>query len=156
MNWRERLNRFMAGRYGQDEFSAFLMIVTLILLVLESIIRVPFLSMVTLLLLAYSWFRILSRNIPARYAENQKFLELRGRVTGFFRNRGNRAEDLKNFHIYRCPKCGQKIRIPRGKGMIVITCPKCRTEFRRCWTSVRCSTTLCRARQPTVWNDWYR
>lgn len=125
------MNRFMQGRYGQDEFSTFLLIVTLVMLVLETFLRVPLLSLLTAALLGYSWFRMLSRNISARYAENQKFLAIRSKVTGFFSRTGDKAEELKKYHIYRCPKCGQKIRIPRGKGMIVITCPKCRTEFRK-------------------------
>ena len=131
MNWRDRLNRFMYGRYGQDELSRFLLIVGFILLILDLLFRIPGVGMIVLLILVYNYFRMLSRNVPARYAENQKFLQLKDRVLGFFRGGRGRAEDLKTNHIYRCPKCSQKIRIPRGKGMVEITCPKCRTRFRK-------------------------
>ena len=64
-----------------------------------------------------------------RYAENQKYLQ----VTSKFRLRFNKEKNLmkqrKTHHIYSCPGCGQKIRIPRGKGKIEIECPKCHTKF---------------------------
>ena len=131
MNWRDKLQRFMYGRYGQDQLSRFILIVALVLLVLGSLFRLPLVSTVVMLLLIWTYYRMLSKNVQARYAENQKYLELKDRVLGFFTKTKNRSEDLKTHHIYRCPKCGQKIRVPRGKGMIVITCPKCRTEFKK-------------------------
>ena len=131
MNWRDRLNRFMYGRYGQDDLSRFLLIVAFVLLIVDLLFRPAGVGMIVLILLGYNYFRMLSRNVPARYAENQKFLQLKDRVLGFFRGKRGRAEDLKTNHIYKCPKCSQKIRIPRGKGMIEITCPKCVTKFRK-------------------------
>lgn len=131
MNWRDRLNRFMYGRYGQDQFSRFLLAVCLVLLVLSFFVRIPGLSLVILVLLGYVYFRMLSRNVPARYAENQKFLELKDSVLGFFRGKSGRARKQGDHMIFRCPKCSQKIRIPCGKGMVEITCPKCRTRFRK-------------------------
>lgn len=131
MNWRDRFNRFMYGRYGQDEFSRFLLGVALALLVISLFVRGSVFGILVLLILVYVYFRMFSKNIQARYAENQKYLQIKDRFLGFFRRNKNHAEDLKTNHIYRCPKCGQKIRIPRGKGMVEITCPKCRTRFRK-------------------------
>lgn len=131
MNLRDRFNRFMYGRYGQDELSRFLLMATLVLLVLEMLFHLRGAGLIILLLIGWIYFRMFSRNISARYAENQKYLQMKGKVLGFFRGKKNRADDLKQNHIYRCPKCSQKIRIPRGKGMIEITCPKCRTKFRK-------------------------
>lgn len=140
MNWRDKLNQFMYGRYGTDDFSKFILGVTLVLLLLNLFLHNGVISIIVLLLLVYAYYRMLSRNTSARYNENMKYLEYRGKVmpffykvrdkvTGFFGGNKARREDLKTHHIYRCPKCGQKIRVPRGKGKIVITCPKCGTEF---------------------------
>ena len=131
MNWRDRLNRFMYGRYGQDQFSRFLLIVCLVALVISFFVRIPGLGIVVLLLLGYVYFRTLSRNVTARYAENQKFLELKERFLGLFRRNGSHARQQQDHMIFRCPKCSQKIRIPCGKWMVEITCPKCRTKFRK-------------------------
>ena len=131
MNWRVRLDRFMYGRYGQDEFSRFLLVLCLVLLIVSFLIRIPGLSILILAVLGYVYFRMLSRNVPARYAENQKYLALKNRFLGFFRGAGRRSERHGDNMILRCPKCRQKIRIPCGKGMVEITCPKCRTKFRK-------------------------
>lgn len=120
----------MTGRYGQDQFSRFLLIVCMICLVLSFFVRVPGLSLIVLLILGYVYFRMFSRNIPARYAENQKFLALKDRFLGFFKG-GHGAQRQGDKVIFRCPKCSQKIRIPTGKGAVEITCPKCRTKFRK-------------------------
>ena len=131
MNWRDRLNRFMYGRYGQDQFSKFLLAICLVLLVVSFFVRIPGLSLLVLLLLGYVYFRMLSRNATARYAENQKFLELKARFLGLFGKNRSGAQRQGDHMIFRCPKCSQKIRIPCGKGMVEITCPKCRTKFRK-------------------------
>ena len=101
------------------------------LLIISFFVRVPGLSILVLLLLGYVYFRMLSKNISARYAENQKFLELKEKFLGFFRRGSGNVGRQGDNMIFRCPKCSQKIRIPCGKGMVEITCPKCRTKFRK-------------------------
>ncbi len=126
---REKFMRFMQGRYGADQFSRFLLGVMVACMILSFFIRSGIWSMLMTALLVYSYFRMFSRNIPARYAENQKFLQmtagLRSKIAVWKRDMQTR----KTHHIYRCPSCKQKIRIPRGKGKIAIRCPKCGTEF---------------------------
>ena len=131
MDWRDRLNRFMYGRYGQDPFSRFLLAVCFVMLVLSFFIRIPGLGILVLLLLGYVYFRMLSRNVTARAAENRKFLELKDRFLGLFKGGSGRGRVQGENVSFRCPKCSQKIRIPSGKGLVEITCPKCRTKFRK-------------------------
>ena len=131
MDWRDRLNRFMYGRYGQDQFSRFLLAVCFVLLILSFFVRVPGLGMLVLLMLGYVYFRMLSRNVTARAAENRKYLELKERFLGLFHKNSARSSRQGENMIFRCPKCSQKIRIPAGKGLVEITCPKCRTKFRK-------------------------
>ena len=122
---KEKFYRFMQGRYGVDQFSRFLLILAIVVLVLNMFIRSALFELIPFALLIYTYFRIFSRNIAARSKENQKYLQLSGTVKYNLKN----GKQLLKFHIYKCPSCGQKIRIPRGKGKIEITCPKCKNKF---------------------------
>lgn len=70
-----------------------------------------------------------SRNISRRYAENQKFMQVFSPVQNMIVSKISGARDLKTHRHFRCPSCKQKIRVPRGRGKIQITCPKCGQEF---------------------------
>ncbi|MDD3220861.1 MAG: hypothetical protein EOM34_12080 [Clostridia bacterium] len=126
---REKLQRFMAGRYGNDKMNQVLSIGALILILIGAFFRVEPCYWLGLLLIIYLYFRMLSRNIQKRYAENQVFLRYYNQVTGWFSGKKNSVEQNKGYHIYKCPECKQKVRIPKGKGKISIHCPKCGNDF---------------------------
>ena len=126
---KERMQRFMAGRYGNDQLNQFIFIVAIISMVLEIITRQSLFYTLTLVLLILAYVRVFSRNINKRYEENMKFLQKKDAILNKFRKQKYYAAQRRNFHIYTCPQCKQKIRIPKGKGKISITCPKCRTSF---------------------------
>ncbi len=145
----DKFNQFMQGRYGVDDFSKFLLGASVAVMVLNLLLRVRFLNLVVAAGIIYIYVRMFSKDFQKRYKENLKYIELRGKVKNFFGGRSGGAagaaqsakdfvnkqkryaNDLKTNHIYKCPSCGQKIRIPRGKGKICVTCPKCKTEFTR-------------------------
>ena len=126
---KERMQRFMAGRYGNDQLNQFIFIVAIISMVLEIITRQSLFYTLTLVLLILAYVRVFSRNINKRYEENMKFLQKKDAILNKFRKQKYYAAQRRNFHIYTCPQCKQKIRIPKGKGKISITCPECRTSF---------------------------
>ena len=126
---KERMQRFMAGRYGNDQLNQFIFIVAIISMVLEIITRQSLFYTLTLVLLILAYVRVFSRNINKRYEENMKFLQKKDAILNKLRKQKYYAAQRRNFHIYTCPQCKQKIRIPKGKGKIRITCPKCRTSF---------------------------
>lgn len=126
---KERMQRFMAGRYGNDQLNQFIFIVAIISMVFEIITRQSLFYTLTLVLLILAYVRVFSRNINKRYEENMKFLQKKDAILNKFRKQKYYAAQRRNFHIYTCPQCKQKIRIPKGKGKISITCPKCRTSF---------------------------
>lgn len=126
---KERMQRFMAGRYGNDQLNQFIFIVAIISMVLEIITRQSLFYTLTLVLLILAYVRVFSRNINKRYEENMKFLQKKDAILNKFRKQKYYAAQRRNFHIYTCPQCKQKIRIPKGKGKISITCPKCKTSF---------------------------
>ena len=115
--------QFMTGRYGTDKLSLTMLAAAVVLSLIGGFIRVP---VVNLLITAASYglmiwaiFRSLSRNTYKRYQENRKFLQLFDRL----KDRDHRYFD--------CPNCDQPVRVPRGKGKIAITCPRCRERFVR-------------------------
>ena len=115
------LRHFMLGRYGTDKLNMAILSAGVILSVLVMLISNPLLDGI-LTLIAYGlmiWaiFRMLSRNTYKRYQENRKFLQIFDRL----KDRQHRYFD--------CPKCRQMVRVPRGKGKIAITCPRCREKF---------------------------
>ena len=126
-----RFSRFMQGRYGVDSLSRFLSVVLLAFIAVGVFVRIPFSGMITFAILAILYWRMFSRNIPKRYEENQKFLQIRDKLLGRFSNFGSNMSQFKDYHIYKCPRCNQKIRIPRGKGHIMVRCPRCGFEFHK-------------------------
>ena len=130
---KDKLNRFMQGRYGVDNFARFTLGVALFVIVVGSFMRQNaaggVLDAVGFILIIYTYFRILSRNISARYAENQKYLKMTAGIRRKLDSWKSQLAQRKIYHIYRCPGCKQKIRVPRGRGKIEIRCPKCNTRF---------------------------
>ncbi|NLL76846.1 MAG: hypothetical protein GX235_06325 [Clostridiales bacterium] len=129
---RENLMRFMQGRYGSygpDSLNRFLLAGALVAMIVSLFTRWNFLYGIALVILIYSYFRMLSRNYTRRYAENQMFLKYTAGIRGFIMKQKNVMNQRKTHHIYKCPGCKQKIRVPKGKGKIAIRCPKCSTEF---------------------------
>ena len=121
----------MTGRYGMDQLGQFLSGLLFVVIRLNLFTRSRLLEFVALAGLFYLYFRMFSKNIGKRYQENQAFLTLRFRITEKFRQWKLKANDQKNHHIYKCPNCKQKIRIPKGHGKVSIHCPKCGTDFIR-------------------------
>ncbi len=132
MRIRERLARFMQGRYGADQLSRCLLWVVLGCMILSIFTKGAAKSIfywASLFFLVYCYFRMFSRNYSKRYAENQWFIRRTAGIRRFFARQKSLMLQRKTYHIYTCPGCRQKIRIPRGRGRIEISCPKCQTRF---------------------------
>ncbi len=118
------LQRFMMGRYGTDKLNTVILIAGVICSVVSLFFSGSPLLGLGLTVAAYGlmiWaiFRCFSRNTYKRYRENRRYLMLLERL-----------KDREHKH-FDCPKCRQPVRVPRGKGKIAITCPKCREKFIR-------------------------
>lgn len=124
MNW---FRRFMMGRYGVDQLS-FAMLLFSMVLVMFTRGRFWPLAILGVIILGLSYYRMLSRNISARAQENGKFLRWWYQVKGSWDGFVNRLND-KGHRYYRCPGCRQWLRVPKGRGKIAITCPRCKREF---------------------------
>ena len=114
-------SRFMTGRYGTDKLNTAILMAGVAICVLTLFTKNALLDML-LTLLAYGFmflaiFRSFSRNTYKRYQENRKYLQLMDRIKD------------RQHRYYNCPRCHQVVRVPRGKGKIAITCPKCKEKF---------------------------
>ncbi len=120
---KQALQHFMLGRYGTDKLNMWILGAGLLLCVIS--LFIPFaivdlaLTICSYALMIWAIFRTLSRNTYKRYQENRRFLMFLDRI----KDREHRYFD--------CPKCRQPVRVPKGKGKIVITCPKCKEKFQR-------------------------
>lgn len=126
---KEKFMRFMQGRYGADNLCRFLSGVCMVFLVISLFSRHQIWFLLALAALIYNYFRMFSRNIGKRYAENQKYLAMTAAIRKNFAKKKNEMAQRKTHHIYKCPGCGQKIRVPKGRGRIEIRCPKCSQTF---------------------------
>lgn len=115
--------RFMTGRYGTDRLNLVILCVAVVCIVLSALLQGSWLGQIFWILsyglMIWAIFRTMSRNINKRYQENRRFLL-------FF----DRLKDRRNCY-FLCPRCRQTVRVPRGKGKILITCPKCKEKFQK-------------------------
>lgn len=108
------------------------MIVTVILLVVSMFTsgRLSDLLFVLVLIgIIYMYFRMFSRNVTKRRAENAKYLNKTYSIRMYFRSLGERWRQRRDYKFFRCPSCGTLLRVPRGKGKIKIVCRKCGNSF---------------------------
>lgn len=126
---KQKLQRFMAGRYGADQLSRILLGASIVCCVISLFSRLNLFYLLAIGLLAYTYFRMFSRNISKRYNENQRFLNWKYRLVVKKDRKKKEFSQRKEYRFFRCPKCRQKVRVPRGKGKICISCPKCKEEF---------------------------
>ena len=117
------MQKFMAGRYGTDRLNLVILVAALIVCIISGFVQVPavnlILTAVSYALMIWAIFRSFSRITDQRYQENRKFNQ-------FF----DRLKD-RDHRYFDCPKCRQPVRVPKGKGKIAITCPRCKEKFIR-------------------------
>lgn len=128
-NWKNKMMQFMQGRYGADQMGQMLSAVSMVFLIISLFSRNQAWFLLALIGIVYNYFRMFSKNISKRYAENQKYLTMTAGIRRKLASWKSQLAQRKIYHIYRCPGCKQKIRVPRGRGKIEIRCPKCNTRF---------------------------
>ncbi len=129
---REKLLQFMTGRNGNDELNRFLLALNLILILLSVIFSRGigrFLSPIVLILLGFTYYRMLSRDRIRRSDENARYLRQREKVLSAVRVRKEQWVQRKDFKFFVCPACKATLRVPKGRGKIKIVCRKCGNSF---------------------------
>lgn len=124
-----RLRIWMSGRYGYDGLAAFLWIAGILLCLLSLIKPLQFLSYLAVLVWAFAIFRVLSKNYAQRRKEQAVYQRVTGRIRSEFSFWKLRWNGRKEWRYFRCRSCRTILRVPKGKGKIIITCPKCHSEI---------------------------
>ena len=122
------LRKLMYGRYGSDHLSFFLLFLYVVLIFISALPHMAWVSWLALAVLLWNLFRMFSRRIDRRRAENARFLSLFGPVIRWFKMRRTIHRD-KDHRYFKCPNCGQYLRVPRGKGKITVNCRNCGASF---------------------------
>jgi len=125
---RNALARFMYGRNGSDQLGLFTLALYLVVWLIQAFCRWIPLLILEYLLLAVTLFRMLSRNLARRRAENARFLQLVHPIAARWQSLRIRMSDREH-RYFRCPNCGQQMRVPRGKGRLTVHCRTCGATF---------------------------
>lgn len=134
MGFMQKIQQFMYGRNGFDSYSFFLFIVAIVISTANFFVWNYWASLILyvlqLLILGYAVFRILSKNIYKRSAENRRYQKIWNAVKSFFVLRKNRIRDIKTHRYRKCKYCKATLRLKRRRGKHTVRCPKCRGEFK--------------------------
>lgn len=131
---RNSLMRFMAGRYGTDKLNSVLFGAYIVLWIVQMFIRRGIVGWLlstlgTVIAVVLVW-RTLSRNIPRRQAENERFLRLWTPLAAWFRRQGVRLRDIRRWRYRTCPYCAARLRLPIRRGRRTVTCSRCQSQFK--------------------------
>ena len=127
--FREKLIRFMEGRYGVDSLNRGLTVLWGIFFAVNLFARSTVLDVLELAALGLLLFRTLSRNHPARRAENGKFLHFWNPMKSRLQLQRDRLRDVKTTRYRTCPHCKAIIKLPNRRGKHTVVCPRCRERF---------------------------
>ena len=137
-NLGQSFRQLMVGRNGPDQCGNFFAIVAMLLFLLSFFLkRVPYAYILVdglaTAAMIYSIFRMFSKNIPARQAENMRFMDMAGHQAEKRAHRRKVADQKKLYgkthKFLECPNCGHTLRIPKDQGKVKVTCPNCHTKF---------------------------
>ncbi len=147
------MNDFMKGRNGADELTIVMGFAGIVIAMIGSMTRIQWLSWIAIAVIVIGVLRGLSKNTDARRKENKAFVAATANVPGlgkFVASLGGGAaaastskEDFerakrtakkmwkgrKTTAYLKCPNCGQMLSVPKGKGKIRVTCPKCHAKM---------------------------
>ena len=138
MSFKDRLTAFMRSRYGfgsgrADRINLCLIVLYFILVIVNIFVRnvvaTYILSAASLATVAYLLFRMFSRNVPARRAENRDFCLVFRAIGQFFKYNIRKIKDIGRARYRKCKYCGATLRLPIKRGKHTVCCPKCRQRF---------------------------
>ncbi len=135
---KEKLTAFFYGRYGIDQLYKFLFALWLIIIVLSTVLGFfeataaasTVLYFVSVVLVVYMFFRVLSKNYAARRKENDRYLAVYNKIAAWFRLQKRKFKERKTHSFKKCPGCKKTVRLKKVKGEHTVRCPMCSCTFK--------------------------
>lgn len=124
-----KMENFMRGRHGLDGLSIALLAAGFLLGFVGQGFRCLPLLFIGIAGMLWGLARIVSRNHFRRQRENQLFSEILYRLGRRADGFGRKMREIRRYRHFQCPHCGKFVRIPRGKGRVLIHCPQCKNNF---------------------------
>ena len=129
-NFAMKVQRFMMGRYGGDQLNMALLILSVVISLVSGFVPMGWIcTIVSTILIALVFFRMLSRNTSRRFKENYVFLKVWNPVKNWFQWLYLSVRYMKKNRYFLCPKCGRIACIPKKVGRVTITCKGCGEKF---------------------------
>jgi len=126
---KQTFRSFVAGRHGADQLSLALIWGGLIVYILSAVVNSGLLSLLSLAMYVYTVFRMFSRNERKRADENRRYLAAKNKLTTGLRQARTRFKNRKQYKYFRCPNCKAWLKVPRGAGVVTVTCGRCHNNF---------------------------
>ena len=127
----QSIKKFMYGRAGVDKLTYALLIVALLANFFSMLMQSNILNLFYFVALVLAIYRTISKNIQQRNKENYVFENLWATVVAKFMGKKKEMEMKKIYCLFKCPRCSQKLRMPKNKGTVVVVCSKCKCEFQQ-------------------------
>jgi len=120
----QKYAHLMRGRYGRfDQINKALLVLWAIMMILDRWIPYYIGNILAVAAFALVLYRFLSKKIYPRSNENQKFIQWIAQMKDVFKVK------KATYSYFKCPECKQKMRAPKGRGKIKVTCKNCHTQF---------------------------
>ncbi len=126
-----KMASFMYGRYGNDALTKFLLIAAIVLMVISWFPHMGWVYFLAAALLVWSLTRSFSRKVDLRRRELDRYLKIKNGIVNFFKLRKNMWRDRKTHVYFKCKKCKAVLRVPKGKGSIVVICTRCKERIEK-------------------------
>ncbi len=128
-DFQRKMANWMSGRQGPDDLAVFCVDVAAIVVIINLFLNNRVLLTIAIVLIVYALFRMFSKNLYKRSQENASFLKALGPARPWFQNPKEAWAEHKAYKHAKCPQCKQRVRVPRNKGTLRVTCPKCHEKF---------------------------
>lgn len=110
---KQKIQHFMMGRYGADQLGQLFLGCSVIFLLISLFTRLDIFYILALGLMGYEYYRMMSKQVERRFAENQKYLNWRYQLVVKWNRKKEHFKQRKIYHFYKCPSCKQKVRVPK-------------------------------------------